>query len=280
MLEIVVNFDVPNNMDIYIHRIGRTCRGSEENSSMHGYAVTLFTSENKQFASQLCHYLETNQLQIPSSLASLANGWSEKITKKGTSGLGFNDDKMVTTRDAFASYYKNESRKQTQQQQIVSETPFYQTSYNEQENVFTTSTRSFDHSIQHIASTAVNGFVASMKKTENVLPVSAYGGPDDEWDSSKMAMESALAAIAARRKEEKVKKEEENRYSKEKSYHRQSRSHSHSHHRHSRSRSRSRSRSHHRHSRSRYSHSRDRSRHKSHHESHHRSHYHSSRSRH
>ena len=275
MSKIVVNFDVPNNMDIYIHRIGRTCRASEENSSVHGYAVTLFTSENKQFASQLCHYLETNQLQIPSSLASLANGWTERTNKKGTSGLGFNDDKMVTTADAFASYYKKEPMKQTSQQQIVNETPFYQTSYNEQENVFTTSTRSFEHSIQHTASTAVNGFVASMKKTENVLPVSAYGGPDDEWDSSKMAMESALAAIAARRKEEKMKKEEENQYSRDKSYHKQSRSHSN--HRHSRSRSRSRS--HHQHSRSRYSHSRDRSSHRSHHESHHRNHHHSSRSR-
>lgn len=248
-------------MDIYVHRIGRTCRSVDGSAS--GKAITLFTQENKQFAFQLVKFFQVSEQKVPPALRALASGVTEKEVKKGSVGLGFMDQDVMKygERDAFESYYEKEKETKSEGVAVGSSQGVYQTMYDPSSNTYTMVNRQPSVSAPLApASTAVNGFVRSNRQEEHDIPVSAYGGPDDEWDSSMMAMESALAAIQARRKEKMGSKEDVR-------VDRSRRSHSRSRHSHSRSH-RSHSRSHRSHSRS----------HRSHHHSH-RHHYSRSRSR-
>lgn len=254
-------------MDIYIHRIGRTCRDVTNSSSIQGVAITLFTSHDTGFATQLVKYFQTHQQPVPSSLRILATGIPEKIHQQGV-GLGFKNQTTENQMDAFAGYYQNLSTNSSEGVVIETGSSQYKTLYDQQTNTYTTVplTISAQQPIQ--SSQVLNGFVNSqISQPQDSLPVSSYGGPDDEWDSSKMALESALAAIRARRgavESERLSNRhrsnshldhQENHllrhHSRSRSYRHHSRSQSHQRH------SRSRSHQHHSRSRSHRHHSRD-----------------------
>ena len=80
-------------MDIYVHRIGRTCRSVDGSAS--GKAITLFTQENKQFAFQLVKFFQVSEQKVPPALRALASGVTEKEVKKGSVGLGFMDQDVM-----------------------------------------------------------------------------------------------------------------------------------------------------------------------------------------
>lgn len=242
-------------MDIYVHRIGRTCRSVDGSAS--GKAITLFTQENKQFAFQLVKFFQVSEQKVPPALRALASGVTEKEAKKGSAGLGYMDQDVMKygERDAFESYYEKEKETKSEGVAVGSSQGVYQTMYDPASNTYTMVNRQPSVSVSLApASTAVNGFVHSNRQEVHDIPVSAYGGPDDEWDSSMMAMESALAAIQARRKEKMGNKEDVRVDRSRSGRDRHSRSHSRSH----RSRSRSH-RSHHHTHRHHYSRSRSRS---------------------
>ena len=52
-LELVVNYDVPNHNEDYVHRVGRTGRAGRK-----GYAVTFISEEEEQYAPDLVKALE------------------------------------------------------------------------------------------------------------------------------------------------------------------------------------------------------------------------------
>ena len=250
---IVVNFDAPSSVDVYVHRIGRTCRSE----SATGLAISLFSSRDKQFVHQLCAYLRSLQQPIPAALAALgAGGATEKKTSHRGSGLGFDSQteaNLASARDAFEGYFQEE-KGETKGTVISHSATGYQTVYDPVSNTYTTTLApgaTANAGMQGRSASNVAGFVAG-RSQKDALPVSSYGGPDDEWDSSVMALESALAAIQARRREE---ERNQSHRSRSRSESRRSRSRSRSRSRRSRSRNRSRSRS-----RSRRSRSRSRSR--------------------
>lgn len=248
-------------MDIYVHRIGRTCRSVDGSAS--GKAITLFTQENKQFAFQLVKFFQVSEQKVPPALRALASGVTEKEVKKGSVGLGFMDQDVMKygERDAFESYYEKEKETKSEGVAVGSSQGVYQTMYDPSSNTYTMVNRQPSVSAPLApASTAVNGFVRSNRQEVHDIPVSAYGGPDDEWDSSMMAMESALAAIQARRKEKMGSKEDVRVDRSRRSHSRSRRSHSRSHRSHSRSH-----RSHHHSHRHHYSRSRSRSGSRRHH---------------
>lgn len=276
---IVVNFDAPSSVDVYVHRIGRTCRSE----SATGLAISLFSSRDKQFAHQLCAYLRSLQQPIPAALAALgAGGATEKKTSHRGSGLGFDSQteaNMASDRDAFEGYFQEE-KGETKGTVISHSATGYQTVYDPVSNTYTTTLApgaTANAGMQGRSASNVAGFVAG-RSQKDALPVSSYGGPDDEWDSSVMALESALAAIQARRREE---ERNQSHRSRSRSESRRSRSRSRSRSRRSRSRSRSRrSRSHRHYSQDRHGdrdhrrshHSRDDRRSHSHSRSYHRRH--------
>ncbi|KAG5460796.1 MAG: P-loop containing nucleoside triphosphate hydrolase protein, partial [Olpidium bornovanus] len=63
----VVNYDFANNVEDYVHRIGRTGRGSAK-----GTAVTFFTMENSKQARELVDVLREANQNIPNELHDMA----------------------------------------------------------------------------------------------------------------------------------------------------------------------------------------------------------------
>jgi len=57
---LVINYDLPNNIEDYIHRIGRTGRAGQK-----GYATAFFTDNNAKIAKSLIHVLRKSNQEIP-----------------------------------------------------------------------------------------------------------------------------------------------------------------------------------------------------------------------
>lgn len=83
----VVNVEIPKDLDTHIHRIGRTGRGDEK-----GTAYSLLTLENIGFAVQLCKNLEISGQEVPKDLLELAmcdDVFKRKLKQKE---MGFKND--------------------------------------------------------------------------------------------------------------------------------------------------------------------------------------------
>lgn len=66
-IRLVVNFDMPNTIEDYVHRIGRTGRAGAV-----GESVSFFTDKNSRMAKELVEILHEAGQQIPPALASVA----------------------------------------------------------------------------------------------------------------------------------------------------------------------------------------------------------------
>jgi len=83
-IRMVVNFDFPNDMESYIHRIGRTGRAGRK-----GDAVSFFVSEkNGRLAKSLVEILNRTSQNIPSELQALASFAAPKKGRGGRGGYG------------------------------------------------------------------------------------------------------------------------------------------------------------------------------------------------
>jgi len=66
-IRLVVNFDMPNTIEDYVHRIGRTGRAGAV-----GESVSFFTDKNSRMAKELVEILHEAGQQIPPALMSVA----------------------------------------------------------------------------------------------------------------------------------------------------------------------------------------------------------------
>lgn len=66
-VQCVINFDFPNNVEDYVHRIGRTGRAGAK-----GTAVTYFTSSNSKSARELVQLLRDGDQIVPPKLDEMA----------------------------------------------------------------------------------------------------------------------------------------------------------------------------------------------------------------
>ena len=66
-IDIVINYDFPDDIESYIHRIGRTARGNKE-----GLALTYFTDDNKFMSRKLENVLKQSNQIVPEWLHELA----------------------------------------------------------------------------------------------------------------------------------------------------------------------------------------------------------------
>ncbi|ORY06094.1 P-loop containing nucleoside triphosphate hydrolase protein [Basidiobolus meristosporus CBS 931.73] len=85
-LNLVVNYECPNHMEDYVHRVGRTGRAGNK-----GTAYTFITPEQDRYAVDILKALKLSGLEIPDDLRSLAEEFQEKV-KAGSaqySGSGF-----------------------------------------------------------------------------------------------------------------------------------------------------------------------------------------------
>lgn len=66
-VRVVINYDFPNNIEDYVHRIGRTARGKD----LDGFAYSFFTEEDKGLAKELHEIMSAAGQTIPPELAAL-----------------------------------------------------------------------------------------------------------------------------------------------------------------------------------------------------------------
>ncbi|KAF5740989.1 hypothetical protein HS088_TW11G01071 [Tripterygium wilfordii] len=117
-LELVVNFDVPNHYEDYVHRVGRTGRAGRK-----GCAITFISEEDARYAPDLVKALELSEQVVPGDLKALAGSFMAKVnqgleqahgTGYGGSGFKFNeeeDEKRKAAKKALAKEYGFEEDK-------------------------------------------------------------------------------------------------------------------------------------------------------------------------
>ncbi|RHZ89141.1 hypothetical protein Glove_18g32 [Diversispora epigaea] len=85
-LKLVINFECPNHMEDYVHRVGRTGRAGNK-----GTAYTFITPEQDRYAMDIVKALKLSGVHVGPELQHLADGFQEKV-KLGNatySGSGF-----------------------------------------------------------------------------------------------------------------------------------------------------------------------------------------------
>ncbi|KAJ2857384.1 ATP-dependent RNA helicase dbp2 [Coemansia erecta] len=84
-VKFVINYDFPNNVEDYVHRIGRTGRAGAS-----GTAITFFTTENARSSKDLVHILLEAKQEIPQALEEMAryNSRGGGLGRWGRGGRG------------------------------------------------------------------------------------------------------------------------------------------------------------------------------------------------
>jgi ATP-dependent RNA helicase DDX5/DBP2 len=67
-VKLVVNFDMPNDLEGYVHRIGRTGRAGAT-----GTAISFFTDKSVKMANDLCEVLKEANQNVPEDLRDMCN---------------------------------------------------------------------------------------------------------------------------------------------------------------------------------------------------------------
>lgn len=101
----VVNFDLPNDIDDYVHRIGRTGRAGKS-----GLATAFFNENNMSLARPLTELMQESNQEVPAWLAryaSRANYGGGKNRRSGGNRFGSRDFRRDSsfTRGPSADYY-------------------------------------------------------------------------------------------------------------------------------------------------------------------------------
>ncbi|KAJ4966268.1 hypothetical protein NE237_018117 [Protea cynaroides] len=95
-LELVINFDVPNHYEDYVHRVGRTGRAGRK-----GCAITFISEDDARYSPDLVKALELSEQAVPADLKAIADGFMAKVnqgleqahgTGYGGSGFKFNEE--------------------------------------------------------------------------------------------------------------------------------------------------------------------------------------------
>ena len=121
-LGLVINYDCPNHMEDYVHRVGRTGRAGQR-----GTAFTFITPKQEKYVPDIVKALLQSKTEIPDALKRMCDGYIEKV-RKGTAqtkGSGFGgkgleklDETRETQKRAHAAAYQDE-----QEQPTVSKRP-------------------------------------------------------------------------------------------------------------------------------------------------------------
>ncbi|KAI9316009.1 P-loop containing nucleoside triphosphate hydrolase protein [Dichotomocladium elegans] len=86
-LKLVVNYECPNHMEDYVHRVGRTGRAGNK-----GTAYTFITPDQDRYATDICKALKLSGQEVPADLQGLADQFQEKVKsgkeRMASSGFG------------------------------------------------------------------------------------------------------------------------------------------------------------------------------------------------
>ncbi|KAG2736374.1 hypothetical protein G9P44_000464 [Scheffersomyces stipitis] len=109
-LDLVINYDPPNHMEDYVHRVGRTGR-----AGMKGTAITFVSSDQERSVTDLVRAMTMSKIpedEIPSRLIEIRNQFLEKVKAgKFKYSFGFGGkglEKLQQIRDSTRSLQKKE----------------------------------------------------------------------------------------------------------------------------------------------------------------------------
>ncbi|GAB1222632.1 hypothetical protein ENUP19_0120G0002 [Entamoeba nuttalli] len=92
-LELVINYDCPNHLEDYVHRVGRTGRAGKR-----GKAITFITKEEERYSEDIVKALTLSGGSISKELNDMYEEWKTKKlfleTKEGKKGYGGNGFKF------------------------------------------------------------------------------------------------------------------------------------------------------------------------------------------
>ncbi|KAK8790867.1 hypothetical protein WA158_005498 [Blastocystis sp. Blastoise] len=219
-IQTVINYDVAKNIDIHIHRIGRTGRMGLEGVKP-GTAYTLVTSNDKSFAVQLVRHLISSNQPVPDPLLKLAkeggytgstpsNTFKKTTLSNGREGLGFgaNDRRAVTSEQLSDNFHINSSVAQIKEVQLLKQQ--LQMKMNEIESPFINTSIVSTYSRENpTPATSVDGFIHSNvdRINDNIIPITTTTTTPSElsktldWDPAKMAERSAQIAASLKQQQ-------------------------------------------------------------------------------
>lgn len=105
-LGVVINYDCPNHMEDYVHRVGRTGRAGNK-----GTAYTFITPEQERFAPDIAKALTNSSRPVPPELQALVDSFHQKVksgdAKQTASGFGGKGlEKLEKERDKVLAIQK------------------------------------------------------------------------------------------------------------------------------------------------------------------------------
>ncbi|KAG2211579.1 hypothetical protein INT47_008675 [Mucor saturninus] len=105
-LKVVINYECPNHMEDYVHRVGRTGRAGNK-----GTAYTFITPDQDRYAMDICKALRISGQEIPPDLQTLAESFQNKVKdgRERVSGSGFGGkglERLDKDRDLVKKFQK------------------------------------------------------------------------------------------------------------------------------------------------------------------------------
>lgn len=82
-LGLVINYECPNHMEDYVHRVGRTGRAGNK-----GTAITFITKEQERFAPDICRALKASSVAVPEELEALSESFLAKVKSGEAQSVG------------------------------------------------------------------------------------------------------------------------------------------------------------------------------------------------
>lgn len=106
-LGLVINYECPNHMEDYVHRVGRTGRAGNK-----GTAITFITKEQERFAPDIVRALKTSNVPIPKELEILSESFLNKVRtgEAQSAGSGFGGKGLERIDEERAALRKSQKR--------------------------------------------------------------------------------------------------------------------------------------------------------------------------
>ncbi|KAI8643181.1 P-loop containing nucleoside triphosphate hydrolase protein [Parasitella parasitica] len=105
-LKVVINYECPNHLEDYVHRVGRTGRAGNK-----GTAYTFITPDQDRYAMDICKALKLSGQTIPPDVQALSDAFQNKVKegKERASGSGFGGkglERLDKDRDLVKKFQK------------------------------------------------------------------------------------------------------------------------------------------------------------------------------
>jgi len=105
-IDLVINFDMPRNIEDYIHRIGRTGRAGNK-----GRAISFFTNSDVDLTKDLINVLNLSKQEVPEQLKDIKYNLLEESRKKHDMANRKNMGQMRSgRRDSYGGGYTNNNQ--------------------------------------------------------------------------------------------------------------------------------------------------------------------------